>query len=493
MTDHSKKRLYEIIPAAAVLLTFAAAIILSFAEPLLAIYFIIVYDVYWLVRVSYFVLYLIIAWIRYRRAKKKDWLTLAQSQKDFKKIKHVIILPTVKEGIDILRTTFQSLVASKYPTQQTFIVVLAGEEKFKAEFLPKADLIRQEFGHHFLEFLVTVHPFGLPNEIPGKGSNIAWAGKQMQQLVDRLGFNYDDVIISSFDIDTCVHPQYFACLTQTYLAHPNRTRSSYQPMVLYNNNIWDTPALVRIAAFGTTFWLMSELARPQRLSTFSSHSMPMRALVDVGFWETDIVTEDSRIFLQCLLRYNGDYQVTPMYVPVSMDAVQSDTYSKSLTALYKQQRRWAWGIEHFPYLLLRFEKLPQFPLRKKLYYLWNLIEGMYTWATAPILILILGRLPLWLTPIDQRDAALFQNAPNTLEALLQLSMLGLLVCGAVSLLLLPPRPTHKKWHDWIIMSFQWILSPITFTIFGALPAIDAQTHLMVGNYLGYNVTEKKRT
>jgi hypothetical protein len=59
MTDHSKKRLYEIIPAAAVWATFAAALLLSVVQPLLAIYFIIVYDVYWLCRVVYFVLYYI--------------------------------------------------------------------------------------------------------------------------------------------------------------------------------------------------------------------------------------------------------------------------------------------------------------------------------------------------------------------------------------------------------------------------------------------------
>jgi hypothetical protein len=392
-----------------------------------------------------------------------------------------------------LRTTFLSLVHSRYPTKKSFIVVLAGEEEYKDEFLAKADLIRQEFGDHFLEFIVTVHPAGLPGEIPGKGSNIAWAGRRAQEVVDRLGLNYDDVVVSSFDIDTCVHPSYFACLAHTYLTHPNRTRSSYQPMVLYNNNIWDAPALVRIAAFGTTFWLMAELARPRRLSTFSSHSMPLRALVDVGFWEADIVTEDSRIYLQCLLRYDGDYEVTPMYVPVSMDAVQSTTYRRSLGALYKQQRRWAWGIEHFPYLMLRFEKLPKFPLRKKLYHLWNLLEGMYTWATAPMLIILLGRLPLWLTPERLRDVAVYQNAPHTLELLMQLAMLGMLACGMVSLLLLPPRPTHRRFHDWVIMAFQWLLSPITFTVFGAFPAIDAQTHLMLGRYLGYNVTEKRRT
>ncbi|KPJ85103.1 hypothetical protein AMJ57_04370, partial [Parcubacteria bacterium SG8_24] len=303
---------------------------------------------------------------------------------------------------------------------------------------------------------------------------------------------YDDVIVSSFDVDTCAHPQHFACLTHTYLTHPNPTRSSYQPVALYNNNMWDSPSVVRVAAFGTTFWLLSELARPERLFTFSSHSMPFRALVDVGFWEKDIVTEDSRIFLQCLLRYNGDYTVTPIYLPVSMDTVMADTYWRSIVNLYKQQRRWAWGVEHFPYLVARFRNLPQFPWRKKIYHIWTLLEGMYSWATVPLLIFLLGYLPLWLASDTVRVGVLYQNLPHVLETLMRLSMLGIFISAVLGFGLLPPRPSGKRRYVSLVMLLQWILVPITFVVFGSFPAIDAQTRLMFGRYLGFNVTEKRR-
>ncbi|HTM68354.1 MAG TPA: glycosyltransferase family 2 protein [Candidatus Binatia bacterium] len=486
-------RLLEMVPGSLVWLTLALAILLSFTAPLVAIYFIIVFDLFWLFRVTYFVVFLIASWRRYRRDIGIDWAARASALPGFGKLYHVIFLPTYKEDIGIIRTTMRSLVAADYPgMKDRFIIVHTGESSDKERFLSNARLIEQEFGAEFFRFLTVVHPVGLPGEIPGKGSNINHAGHRAKELVDALGLPYEDVVVSSFDIDTCVHPQYFAHLAYKYLTHPKPTRTSYQPIALYNNNMWDAPAPVRVAAFGTTFWLMTELTRPERLFTFSSHSMSFKALVDVGFWQKDIVTEDSRIFLQCLVRYDGDYSVTPMYMPVSMDTVMAETWSKSLKNLYLQQRRWAWGVEHFPYLVSRFWKNKAFPLRKKIFHIWTLGEGMYTWATAPLMIFILGYLPFWVAPERIRSSVLFQSTPHMLETLMRLALVGVFVSAVLSFTLLPPMPKHRRYYGKIVMFLQWALVPVTFILFGSIPAIDAQTRLMLGKYLGFNVTEKKR-
>jgi hypothetical protein len=480
------------IPGALVWLTLVAAVLLSWLAPLAVIYFIIIFDLFWLFRVCYFVFYVTLSWRQYRHDIRVDWLAKVSVLPRFNSIYHLIFLPTYKEGLEIIRPALRSLVASAYPKKDRFIVVLAGEEGDREHFLRNAAILESEFGSDFFRFLVTVHPKGLPDEIPGKGSNINWAGHRAQEFIDELQIPYEDIIVSSFDCDTCVHPQYFACLTYKYLTHPDPTHSSYQPVALYNNNMWESSAVIRTAAFGTTFWLLTELARPERLFTFASHSMPFKMLVDVGFWEKDIVTEDSRIFIQGLLHYDGDYSVTPIYVPVSMDTVMSDTLWKSLVALYKQQRRWAWGVEHLPYLVDRLRRRPNFPLHKKIYYVWNQLDGMYSWATAPLLIFILGYLPIWLAPEALKRTALYQNTPHTLENLMTLSMIGVLVSAILSLSLLPPRPAHRRKRDFIVMLLQWALVPVTFVLFGSIPAVDAQTRLMLGKYLGFNVTEKKR-
>ena len=228
--------------------------------------------------------------------------------------------------------------------------------------------------------------------------------------------------------------------------------------------------------------------------TFSSHSMSLRMLIDVGYWQKDIVSEDSRIFLQGLLHYNGAYRVTPIHLPVSMDTVMTGNYRASISALYKQLRRWAWGVENFPFLVEAFSKNKEIPFRIKFIWIFKQLEGMYTWATAPILIFVLGYLPFWLAPEQFRSFAVFQNTPFTLQWLMRFAMIGLFISAGLAMTLLPPRPsTYSRAYALLIMVLQWALLPITFVVFGAVPAIDAQTRLMLGKYLGFNVSPKRKT
>jgi hypothetical protein len=378
-----------------------------------------------------------------------------------------------------------------------FIVVLAGEERDKENFLSIAEQIKEKFHGQFFNLLITIHPQNLPDELPGKGSNINYAGHQAKNLIDQLGFDYGKVIVSSFDIDTCVHPQYFAYLTYKYLTNSNPTHASYQPIAIYNNNIWESNPIVRVVASSTTFWLFTDLSRPERLFTFSSHSMSFKALVDVGFWDKTIVTEDSRIFLQGLVYYDGDYQTVPMYLPVYMDTVDIGQFWRSLKNQYKQMRRWAWGVEHFPWMVRQFwfknGQGRKVPFLKKIYYLWNQTEGVYSWATAPLIILLAGHLPLWIASTSDRATALFQNAPHILALLMRLSMGGLIVIAILYTLMLPTKPKDYGWQHYLIMLLQWVLVPVTLILFGSFPAVDAQTRLALGGRfrLGFWVTEKK--
>jgi hypothetical protein len=239
---------------------------------------------------------------------------------------------------------------------------------------------------------------------------------------------------------------------------------------------------------------MADKARPERLFTFSSHSMSFKTLVEVNYWETNIVTEDSRIFLQCFDHFNGDYSTIPMYIPISMDTVMGQNLWGTIKGQYKQMRRWAWSVEHFPWMTTHFSRNKKIPWGKKMRYLINQTEGQYSWATGPVFITLLGRLPLWVASREHLSFAIVQNAPFVLEVLMALAMMGVVVAGFLNIFFLPARPPKYKKAKWLFMFLQWLLLPITMIFFGSLPALDAQTRLMLGGKyrLGFDVTFKHR-
>lgn len=485
-------RSLELLPGVFVWLTFCLTIALSFLQPIWAIIFIILFDLYWLIRILYLLVYLLLAYRRYRTTLKVDWLSRLHVFPDWGRLYHLIFLPTAGESIDIVRSTLRSLEKVAY-RRDRMIIVLATEGRLAPASRELSAQVLHEFRASFADFLVTEHPDDIVGEVKGKGSNIAWAGRKAKEYVDTvLKIAYEDILVSSFDVDTQAHPQYFAYLSYLFLTTPNPTRTSYQPVPLFNNNIWHSPAIMRVAANSTTFWLMTEQVRPERLFTFSSHSMSFRTLVDVDFWQNDIVTEDSRIFLQGLLRYDGDYKVTPMYLPVSMDTVLAKTLGRSFVNLYKQQRRWAYGVENFPYMVWNFAQNKLIPFRVKIRYIWNQFEGIYSWATAPLLIFLIGWLPLRVNEHRLGSSIVAQNAPAILELLMRLAMVGLVVSAVLSTTILPPKPEGKKAYQWLMIVLQWVLFPIVMIVFGSVPATDAQTRLMLGKYLGFWVTEKHR-
>lgn len=492
VSERTRYRWLEMLPGLMVWGSLLLSVLASIFLPLWAIVFIILFDLFWAIRVVYIMGYLVLAYRQFRRALRIDWQARVTQFPEWSSIVHLIVIPTHGESLAVLRQTFQSLARMTYPLDHC-IVVLAIEARDGQSAQDIARTIEREFGRTYRNFLVTIHPDDIAGEVAGKGANIGWAGQQAQRRIDELGIPYDRIIVSTFDADSVAHPQYFSYLTHAFLTHPDRLHTSYQPIPLFHNNVWDAMALMRVVATSTTFWLLGDTMRPDRLFTFSSHSMPFQALVDVGFWQTDVVSEDSRIFLQCLIRYDGRYTVTPMYIPISMDTIQAQSVWRSLVNQYKQIRRWAYGVENFPFMVWNFLHDRAMSRRLKLKYVWNQFEGTFSWATAPLLILIMGWLPFHFPHPELEQSVLAQNAPVVLQRLMIGAMTGLVVAAVISTAMLP-RPSHgTPWYQWLIMVLQWVFLPVTMIVFGALPALEAQTRLMLGKYLGFWVSEKVRS
>lgn len=484
-------RMIEILPGSLTWFTLIGVVLGAWLVPVWAAFFIVAFDLYWLVKTVYLSMHLRVNWKRMRRYIKLDWEERLQNLK-YDHIWQMIILPYYKEGFDVISGTIESLLCAKYDKDK-MIVVLAYEERAGCEAEENAERISEKYKNSFAHFLLIKHPQNLLGEMPGKGSNTAFAAEEARKkILDANKIKYEDVLVSAFDIDTRPYEQYFLCLTWHFLTCENPYRTSFQPIPVYNNNIWDVPAFSRVVAASGTFWQMIQQERPERLATFSSHSVSFRTLYEMNYWQKNMVSEDSRIFWNGIMRFDGDYQAVPLSYPVSLDANLAPTFWQTVKNVYKQQRRWCWGVENVPYILFGFLKNKKISWKKKLRYSFMQLEGFWSLATNPLIIFLLGWLPLFLGGHAFNETLLSYNLPRVTRNLMEIAMLGLIMSAIISTSLLPPRPAGKRKHKYLAMVLQWVLIPFTIPIFGAIPGVDSQTHLLFGKYLGFWVTPKHR-
>lgn len=540
----------EIIPGVLMWFTLIGMFVFSYWFPVEMAVFIIAFDIYWIYRSIFITYYSVIGYQKLKDGERVDWWERCQSimhpekyaamiterlsemkkslaeggfkfgerrtlkkeiarqeeyleevrelEKaadqiwDWRDIIHVVSLVTANEPPEVIEPAIQAVADANFPNSQIIILLGTEEREPEEKRLAKVSHLKNKFKGVFRDFLVTTHVVS-GNEMKAKASNATFAAKELVKYLEERHIDFKKVIFSNFDCDSVVHPQYFAALTYQYITDPKRLQRSYQPIPMYHNNLWDTNAFVRVIVTSSSFWHIFQSTRPEGMVTFSSHSEPFDTLVKVGFWPVNMISEDSIIYWKCYTYYNGDYKVKPIYLPISLDAVQAETYWKTIKNQYKQKRRWAYGIENFPVIMRAIVPNKKIRLRKKFKVAFEMLEGHHSWATAPMILAILGWLPLIFGGDQFNQSVLAHNLPFLTRYLMDLAMTGLIVSMSLSFLLMPPKPERYSNWRYAYMILQWVLVPITAPVLGALPSIDSQTRIMFGKYFGeFWVTDKMR-
>lgn len=484
-------RCLEILPGFLSWGTLIGVILLSIYAPFIAAYFIIAFALYWVLKTGFLSYHLRYNWKRLRHHMKLPWGALIE-RFTYDHLYHVVILPFYKEPESVIDATIASLAQVNYD-KKSIIVVLAAEDRAGVEAQTIAMRMNEKYGHIFGKFLITTHPADVPGEMAGKGSNAAYAAEEVRtKILDPHGILYNHTIVSIFDIDTVLYPDYFNCLVWHFMTAANPLKSSFQPVPIFNNNMWDAPALSRVVAMSSTFWEMVQQERPERMATFSSHSVSFQALYEVGYWQKNMVSEDSRIYWNLMIANDGVYDVVPMSYPVSMDANAASSLWRTIVQIYKQHRRWTYGVENLCYILYHFGQNKKIPLRTRIKIGLQQAEGYWSLVTNPIMLFILGWAPIFLGSQAFHQTVLSYNLPIIVRDLLFLAMFGLVISSVISLTLIPPRPKDRSRFRYVVMALQWVMVPATMIIFSAIPGLDAQTRLMLGKYMGFWVTPKAR-
>jgi hypothetical protein len=237
---------------------------------------------------------------------------------------------------------------------------------------------------------------------------------------------------------------------------------------------------------------MIESMRLEKFVTFSSHSMSFKTLIDIDYWPVDMVSDDSVVYWKAFLFYKGKYRVIPLYTMVSMDMAYGSNVFKTVRIQYRQKKRWAWGVENFPFLMQGFLRDSGIPFSVKLRRGFNLLEAHVTWAIWAIIIMIIAPLPVFLGRSFFEQMPIGYNLPRITGLLLNFTLGTSLVWIGLSRIILPPRPRNVHWSKHILMVVEWIIVPAVILLIGSLPALDAQTRLLLGRYMEFSPTEKSR-
>lgn len=455
--------------------------------PVVTAYTILMFDVFWVYKGASLMLAAVLSYYKIQASERLDWMKEVMGFGDWKKIKHVILIMVANEPLETYQKTLEALAGQTFPLKQ-IAVVMATEGRYPNGAI-ECERLRKNLGSKFGAYIVSVHPADIVGEIKGKSSNEAWAAREAKRvLVDEKGWDIRYMTITSNDADAILHKQYFAYLTFKFLDDPNRYYKFWQPAIVFYNNIWRIPAPNRVINTFSNIWQVGVLMRKDRLVNFSNYSASLKMIADIGYWDTDVIPEDYRIFFKAFFKLDGKVEVEPIFLPSSADAAESTTTWKTFINDYEQKKRWAWGVSDIPLFIEWYLKQPNVSFLNKSIRIFRLLEDHILWPVYWFFITMGVTISTLVNPNFSRTSIGYM-LPRLSSAVLSVTTIFLLVM-LIFEFRQRPKPVEKKVWKFIMAPLEFILMPVVGFFFGALPGLDAHTRLMLGRYMEYRITEK---
>ena len=482
------RRVLEIAPPAVVWLALSFPIWGAVVVPQALGIFLVGFAAYWWWRSLEFTAGLLLGMRRLQVARARDWLAIGQSLRGYHRLHHLVLVPTYRESEEILAETLACLVAQTLPNER-IAIALAFEER-DTDALARAAHLTQRFASLFGEWLVTLHP-ELPGEVKGKSSNLAWCARRVEaELIESGRLDPRNLLVTVIDADSRLDSQYLAGLGCGVLAHPDGRLHVYQPAILFYANHARLPLLLRAVSSVFSLYSLSRLAASHRLVPQSTYSLAWWAARQVGFWDVDVVPEDSHMFFKVWLHFGRRVKTRAIHLPVYADAAEGVTAWGTMRTTYQQIRRWAWGVSDIPYVVLRASRARHIPWHVRTARLGWYIEEHLVWPAHWFLLTLGGVVLPVLNPTYAATAqAVWQS--SAVSTLLTLCLPSLMFGIIADALLKRRSPSGSGLLDAVYGIAGFLLLPLTGLAMVALPALDAHTRLLFGRSLAYQVTEKQ--
>lgn len=269
------------------------------------------------------------------------------------RVSHWILMPQYLEDVEIVSIALRSIAQARQ-ARASINIVLAMEAR-EPQSQEKANELKSRFAHCFNDIMVTFHPSGLPNDPPGKASNLQWAYQKLLAHLWAIGQDFSEVLLTVSDADSEFHEDYFPHLVKSYLdvAPDKRNLRIFQAPILHIKNYHRQPSPVIV---GTMFTTMQELAAtgdPNAVQfPYSTYSLSLELARRVDGWDPEWIAEDWHMGLKCWLCTLGNCRVEPILLPICNFTPEDETWWGTVNARWSQAKRHALGFSDLGYYFM---------------------------------------------------------------------------------------------------------------------------------------------
>ncbi len=274
------------------------------------------------------------------------------------RIRHLVAISCYKEPLELIKRSVDTL--AKQSEVNSISMIISFEER-TPDVHDKCQILQTYYAQAgFRDLIFTIHPYGLPNEIPGKCSNANYALRTaIEQLQLNENENADHILITTCDADSQFHRHYIAALTYQYIKdkYPALT-IIYQPPLFYNWNLDSLSFFTRITGLIRSTLMLGALI-PFSINTMSIFSFSL-SLAKAGNFIHPAYQMDDII---CLIRWMGvtgrRLSIHMVSVPVLSGPTCGRTIEYEFMEWARQARRWTIGAaEVFHYFMVKSRHIP---------------------------------------------------------------------------------------------------------------------------------------
>ncbi|KAF3388135.1 hypothetical protein DPV78_012322 [Talaromyces pinophilus] len=399
---------------------------------------------------------------------------------------HAIILPNYCEDLETLQTTLKVLASHPRAATQYEIFLAMEQKEVKAP--EKAVVLISTFQGQFRDICGTFHPVGLPREISA---------------------------------DTHLSQDYFNEIRRIHWGeHADAERAFYASPIIFDRNSNDVPILVRCADLLWCFAGISAMYPGCAIVIPTSvYSLPLALARKVGGWDGDSTSigEDMHMLLKCYFETAGDVITHVIASPASQCNIESPgdsnwgPYSSTLFARYRQALRHMWGALDTGYSVrqsvggLSGKGSQRLPLRTRHLALLHLLFEAHFLPSHLTILLLFSALYTAFVPAANIHPTLAWAFFIT-GFLRGISFVGMNACitlydrwysicirsRANDMAKAGLKDTGfslRKWYQ-LQQLAERICFPIAGTVFGSIPAIQAELSHFFTDRLVYRVSKK---